>query len=95
MTHHGESLRRLTADDALVAQLKVDYTRAELSAKDEAMVAYAATLTCTPAAVQETDVETLRRAGFNDREILDIVQITAYFAFVTRMAHDLGVALEQ
>jgi uncharacterized protein YciW len=36
----------------------------------------------------------LREVGFDDRAILDIAQITAYSAFVTRLADGLGVALE-
>lgn len=94
MHHHGEALRRLIKDDTLVAQLKEDYTRAPLSAADRAMLDYVAKLTRTPSAVTEHDVQALRDVGFSDRAILDIVQITAYFAFVTRLADGLGVTLE-
>jgi len=38
----------LTKDDALVAQLKNDYRQASLSARDMAMLDYAAKLTLTP-----------------------------------------------
>jgi uncharacterized peroxidase-related enzyme len=58
------------------------------------MLDYAAKLTRTQAAVSEADVQALREAGFDDRAILDIAQITAYFAFVTRLADGLGVTLE-
>ena len=81
-------------DETLVAQIKEDYTRANLDPADRAMLDYAAKLTRTPAAVSEADVQALREAGFNDRAILDIAQITAYFAFVTRLADGLGVTLE-
>jgi uncharacterized peroxidase-related enzyme len=94
MAHHGESLRRLTDDDALVAQLKEDYTQAPLSDADRVMLAYVAKLTQPPAAVVEADVEALREADFSDRAILDVAQIAAYFAFVTRLAHGLGVTVE-
>jgi uncharacterized peroxidase-related enzyme len=94
MTHHGESLRRLVDDDALVAQLKEDYTQATLRAADRTMLDYVAKLTASPSAVAEADVEALRAAGFSDRTILDVAQITAYFAFVTRLADGLGVTLE-
>ena len=40
------------------------------------------------------DVETLREHGFSDRAILDINQITAYYAYVNRIADGLGVPLE-
>lgn len=84
----------MTKDDALVAQLKEDYTRASLGAADRAMLDYAAKLAQTPQAITSDDVEALRRAGFSDRAILDIAQVTAYFAFVTRLADGLGVSLE-
>jgi len=95
MVHHGEALRRLINDDQLLAQLKEDYTRAALSPADRAMLDYAAKLTRTPAAVSLDDVQALQRAGFDDRAILDIAQITAYFAFVNRTADGLGVTLEE
>ncbi len=94
MTHHGEALRRLISDASLVTQLKEDYRQAELAPADRAMLDYAAKLTRAPAAVTAADVQMLREAGFADHAILDIAQITAYFAFVNRIADGLGVALE-
>lgn len=40
------------------------------------------------------DVETLRDHGFSDAAILDMCQITGYYAFVNRLADGLGVELE-
>jgi len=84
----------LVKDDALVAQLKEDFERATLPEKDKEMLGYVAKLTRQPATVEEADVVALRAAGFSDREILDIAQITAYFAFVNRIAEGLGVTVE-
>ena len=84
----------MTGDDALVEQVKVDYASALLDEADRAMLDYVARLTLSPADVTAEDVQTLRRAGFDDRAILDIAQVAAYFAFVTRMADGLGVELE-
>lgn len=84
----------MTKDEKLVTQLKEDYTKASLVPKDRAMLDYVAKLTRSPAAVSEDDVQALREAGFDDRAILDIALITAYFAFVNRVADGLGVALE-
>ncbi len=85
----------MTKDDELLAQLKEDHTRASLAPADRAMLDYAVKLTLTPAAATRSDVQTLRRAGFDDRAILDIAQITAYFAFVNRTADGLGVSVEE
>ena len=58
------------------------------------MLDYAVKLTRTPAAMEAADVERLRIAGFDDRAIHDICSVTAYFAFVNRIADGLGVELE-
>ena len=42
----------------------------------------------------QADVQKLKEAGFEDVDILDINQITGYFAFVNRLADGLGVELE-
>lgn len=61
---------------------------------DRAMLAYAVKLTKTPGAMAKEDVATLRSHGLDDRAIHDICSITAYFAFVNRLADGLGVELE-
>jgi uncharacterized peroxidase-related enzyme len=71
-----------------------DFRSAEISAADRAMLVYADKLTRTPAAMTKADVVALRDAGFDDRAILDINQVTGYFAYVNRLADGLGVELE-
>lgn len=51
-------------------------------------------VTTAPASVTEAHLEPLRDAGLDDRAIHDVCTITAYFAFVNRMADGLGVELE-
>lgn len=58
------------------------------------MLDYAVKLTAAPWTIEREDVEALRRHGFEDRAILDIVQVTAYYAYVNRLADGLGVELE-
>lgn len=94
MRHHGAGLRRLIKNDKLVDDLTADYRHAEISSADHAMLDYAAKLTREPASVTSIEVEKLREAGFSDAAILDICQITAYYAFVNRLADGLGVELE-
>ena len=55
------------------------------------MLDFAVRLTRTPGAVQEDDVATLRRAGFSDVAIHDIVQVTALFNYYNRLADGLGI----
>lgn len=94
MTHHGEGLRRLIQNETVIEQLKSDFRQAPLSERDRAMLEYAVKLTIEPWNMTPTDVERLRRVGFTDADILDINQVTAYFAFVNRLADGLGVELE-
>ena len=67
---------------------------APASEQDRAMLAYVDKLTRTPAAMTTADVEALRRAGFSAAAVLDICQVTAYYAFVNRLASGLGVEIE-
>jgi uncharacterized protein YciW len=55
------------------------------------MLAYVEKLTLTPARMEREDVEALRAAGFDDRAILQIAQITGFFAYFNRVADGLGV----
>lgn len=58
------------------------------------MLEYAFKLTLEPWNMIQADVQRLRGAEFEDVDILDINQITGYFAFVNRLADGLGVELE-
>ena len=59
------------------------------------MLEYAAKLTRDPGGMTAADAEALRQAGFDDQAILDICQVTAYYAYVNRLADGLGVELEE
>jgi uncharacterized peroxidase-related enzyme len=43
---------------------------------------------------QEKDIESLRAVGLDDRAILDLVLVVAYYSYVNRIASALGVPLE-
>lgn len=94
MTHHGRGLRRLTKNPEFVRQLTRDWRRAPITPAEHAMLTYAEKLTLTPWKMAQYDVMALRAAGFSDSAILDINQVTGYFAYVNRLADGLGVPLE-
>ena len=50
------------------------------------MLLYAVKLTLTPGDMTLSDINGLRDAGFADRDILDIVEVTAYYAYANRIA---------
>ncbi len=79
----------------LLSMLVSDYRQASLSRADRAMLDYAVKLTHTPATISQVDVDQLRTSGFDDRAVHDICAITAYYAFVNRIADGLGVEMEE
>jgi uncharacterized peroxidase-related enzyme len=95
VNHHGAGLRTLTDDAELPRRIALDPDGAELDPADRAMLDYALKVTRTPARVRPEDVEVLRSHGFDDAAIHDICQVTAYYAFVNRMADGLGVEVEE
>ena len=58
------------------------------------MLRFATELTAEPAGTTDADVAALRSAGFSDRDILDIVEVVAYYAYANRIADGLGVEPE-
>ena len=84
----------MTKDETLVNQLKTDYTNADLPPPQRAMLDYAVKLTESPTRMEAADLKLLIEAGVDDKAILDINQIVAYFAYVNRVADGLGVELE-
>ena len=72
-------------------QVKDDWRRMALSEAEYAMLEFAEKLTLTPSAMREDDVRKLRDAGWTDRDILDIVQVCAYFNFRVRVVDGLGL----
>jgi len=59
-----------------------------------AMLTYVEKLTIRPQDVTGQDADALRSAGFSDRDIHDICEVSAYYAYVNRIADGLGVQLE-
>lgn len=58
------------------------------------MLDYSIKLTHTPGDMTADDVDALRHAGFTDRDVLDIVEVVGYYAYVNRVADGLGVQVE-
>jgi uncharacterized peroxidase-related enzyme len=94
VTHHRRGLRRLLKDDALADRIERDYGTAGLDPRRLAMLRYADKLTRTPGRMTRQDVEALRAVGFSDADVLHIAEVTAYYAYVNRLADGLGVELE-
>lgn len=93
MTHHGEALTRESGDASLpeaVASGRFDL----LPTRSRLLCAYALKLTRAPSSIRVEDLAPLRGNGLDDRGIVDTNQVVAYFNYVNRVAHGLGVDLE-
>ena len=93
MTHHGEALARESGDASLTEAVASGRFEG-LDARMRALCTYAVRLTHAPAAVREADLVPLRAAELDDRAIVDANQVVAYFNYVNRIAHGLGVEME-
>jgi uncharacterized peroxidase-related enzyme len=91
---HAEFLHRVTRDDGLVRALRGDLAAAPLSERDRAMLEYAIKLTKDATRISPQDHERLRSVGFDDRAILQITLIAAWFNNINRVADALGIGRE-
>ena len=93
--HHVAGLSRLLSDDVRVAEIRhalLDGNpAAAFAGKELAGLEYAQRLTVGAAAVSAQEIEALRAAGFDDGDILEINQVTAYFAYANRTVLGLGI----
>ena len=78
----------------MVHAVMTDYVTADLPAADRAMLDFAVKLTRTPGKMSREDVDELRRHGFDDVGVNDIVQIAALFNYYDRLADGLGIEPE-
>ncbi|MFA3916117.1 carboxymuconolactone decarboxylase family protein [Ruegeria hyattellae] len=97
--HHFQGLQRLLDDaargDAIRAAIEARAPeQAPLELAQIAAMHYARKLTHSPADMAEADVAALRQAGFDDGQILEINQVTAYFSYANRTVLGLGCSTE-
>ena len=97
--HHYAGMARLLGDDERSAAIRVAFeSGSPEEAFDDAELAglkYAAKLTLQAAEVSEDDIESLRVAGLDDGQILEINQVTAYFNYANRTVLGLGVDTDE
>lgn len=94
VAHHAAALRHLGDDEAVVAALSEGITPVGLPPGEQALLEWSRRGCAAPAQCANSDVESLRRHGLDDRAILDAALTVAYFSFVNRIVLLLGVELE-
>ena len=93
--HHFSGLCRLLKDqdraDAIRSALESEEPAAAFAGKELAGLNYARLLTVDPTAIEAQDIEDLRDVGFDDGEILELNQVSAYFSYANRTVLGLGI----
>ena len=93
--HHFTGLSRLLGDGERAADIRRALTDRDpgsaFSGKELAGLEYAEKLTLSAGDLSEHDIVPLRAAGFDDGEVLELNQVTAYFAYANRTVLGLGI----
>jgi uncharacterized peroxidase-related enzyme len=97
--HHFAGLGRLLGDDARAAAIRAALESGEIEAgpfeaREKLALRYAEALTRDPPSATEAMVAGMRAAGYDDGEILEINQVTAYFAYANRTVLGLGCSTD-
>lgn len=98
VAHHMVGLRNLIRDDAradaILNALSQNLPAEAFKASQAIIFSYVETLTRHPESITSQQIEALRQSGYTDGEILEINQVTAYFAYANRTVLGLGVNTE-
>lgn len=96
--HHYKGMERLIADlaksEAIKAAIIDDKIATIFTAQQVAALNYAKKLTLDMQHMVEQDVINLRNAGWDDGEIVEINQVSAYFSYANRTIVGLGGSLK-
>lgn len=88
---HGAILRIREKNRLLADQVATNYRKADISARQVAMLDFALKVAANSHEVNDADFDTLHAHGFADEDIWDIAGITALFALSNRMANFAGI----
>ena len=88
---HGAILRIYEKKPLVADQVAVNYRKAEIPARQRAMLDFAMKVCQHSDEIGEADFEALHAHGFDDEDIWDIAAITAFFGLSNRMASFSGM----
>jgi uncharacterized protein YciW len=84
-------VRRLTGDDHLSSEFATTWRTYQLDDRTGALLAYAEKLTKTPSQIEDTDIEALHNAGWDEDGIYEASALTSFFNFSGRMEAASGL----
>ena len=88
---HGAILRVRAKKPLVADQVAVNYRKADITARERAMLDFAMKVALDARNVSEDDFGPLRSQGFSEEDIWDIAAIAAFFALSNRMANFLDM----
>ena len=87
-------LRSETDDQNLVDEVAKDWKESSLTEQQKAICYFAEKLTLSPGKIELNDISKIKKFGYSDKDISEIVQIVSYFNYINRVADGLGLAPE-
>ncbi|MEK7889946.1 peroxidase-related enzyme [Burkholderia contaminans] len=84
---HGAILRVRAKDPLIADQVATNYRKADLTARQKAMLDFAMKVSQAAHLVGETDFDTLESHGFIEEDVWDIMAISAFFGMSNRIAN--------
>jgi uncharacterized peroxidase-related enzyme len=88
---HGAILRIYEKKPLVADQVAINWRKAEISARQRAMLEFAMKVSQRSAEVGEADIAALREHGFDAEDAWDIAAITAFFGMSNRIANAIGM----
>ncbi len=88
---HGAILRIRTKNPRLGEQIATNYAKAEIKARQRAMLEFALKVTTRSGEIDDADYAALHEHGFSDEDAWDIAAIAALFAMSNRLANAFGI----
>ena len=84
---HGAILRIRAKNPLLADQIAVNYLKADITPRQQAMLDFAMQVALESATVEAADIAALKEHGFSEEDIWDIGAIAAFFAMSNRLAN--------
>lgn len=84
---HGAILRIRAKDPLIADQVATNYRKADITARQKAMLDFAMKISQTAHQVGEADFDALKSHGFTDEDAWDIAAISAFFGMSNRIAN--------
>ena len=88
---HGAILRIRAKNPRLSEQIATNFRKAEITAKQRAMLEFAVKTATLSHEVEEADFAALKSHGFDAEDVWDIAAIAALFAMSNRLANVFGI----